>query len=73
MTAVKKPKWPLNQLVSFELRDLRAELERALADIPERTADRQPLGQRLAEVISEQEARNVPDYLRERTANSGPP
>jgi hypothetical protein len=60
MTAVKKPEWPLDQLVTFELRDLRTQLEHALAGIPEQTPDRQLLEQRLAEVISEQEARQAP-------------
>jgi hypothetical protein len=57
MTTAKKPKWPLNQLVTFELRDLRGELEHTIAGLPEQSPDRHVLEQRLAEVISEQEAR----------------
>jgi hypothetical protein len=53
MTTVRIPKWPVGQLATFELRDLRAELERALAGISGRTADGELLQQRLAEVISE--------------------
>jgi hypothetical protein len=59
MTTVRIPKWPVGQLATFELRDLRAELERALAGISGRTADGELLQQRLAEVISEQESRDM--------------
>jgi hypothetical protein len=57
---VNKPQYPLHQLVTFELRDYRAELEQALARTPEQAADRQLLGQRLTEVIREQESRAAP-------------
>jgi len=60
MTTVKKPDWPLNQLVTFELRDLRADLERALAGTHGQLAERQLLEQSLAEVIREQESRDAP-------------
>jgi hypothetical protein len=60
LKTVRMPEWPLNQLVTYELRDLRAELEKTLPGLPEQSADRQLLEQRLAEVISEQGARETP-------------
>lgn len=56
---VNKPQYPLHQLATFELRDYRAELEHALARTPEQAADRQVLGQRLNEVIREQQSRDA--------------
>jgi len=57
---VKNPGWPLSQLVTFELRDLRADLEHALAGLPGPSTDRQLLQRRLAEVIREQASRDLP-------------
>lgn len=56
---VKPPKWPIEQLVTFELRDYREDLEQALAELPDHVqpAERETLQQRLTEVISEQELR----------------
>jgi hypothetical protein len=56
---VKQPKWPIDQLVTFELRDYREDLEHALAELPDhvQSAEREALQQRLTEVISEQELR----------------
>lgn len=55
MRVPRPPKWPVNQLVSFELRDYRRKLETALAAFPEVSAEHQVCAGRLAEVVSEQE------------------
>lgn len=57
MVKVKPPRWPVPQLVTFELRDYRQRLEQALAGLPEQSADREVIQQRLAEVIGEQDER----------------
>ena len=54
---VKTPPWPVGQLATFELRDYRRELEHAIERTPEQTAERETLGQRLAEVLIEEETR----------------
>jgi hypothetical protein len=58
-TIVKKPPWPLDQLVTFELTRYREQLETAMAEIPRTEALHQVYTDRLAEVVSEQEARSV--------------
>jgi hypothetical protein len=68
---VKQPKWPIEQLVTFELRDYREDLERALAEFPDHAqpAERETLQQRLTEVISEQELRAGAQSPSEATAS----
>lgn len=53
----RPPGWPVSQLASFELRNYRHDLEQALAGDPEDPADRQLMQARLAQVVSEQQAR----------------
>jgi hypothetical protein len=56
---VTKPRYPVAELATWELRDYRQELERAVATLPETAPLRQIYDGRLTEVISEQEARSV--------------
>jgi hypothetical protein len=51
------PEYPLGALVSFELRDYRAELEQAVAKLADGSPGRQLAERRLAEVIAEQDSR----------------
>jgi hypothetical protein len=60
MTAVRKPDYPLAQLVTFELRDYRDQLERALTDTPAQSPERRELTELLADVIREQDSRTKP-------------
>jgi hypothetical protein len=56
---VRPPGHPLPALTTFELRDYRSELERALAALPEHVPARGLLQGKLAEVIAEQESRTT--------------
>jgi hypothetical protein len=56
---VKKPRWSVAELVTWELRDYRAKLESAVAALPAQSADHALYSGRLTEVITEQEARSV--------------
>lgn len=56
---VRKPKHAVGELATWELRDYREELERALGALPEHSAEHQVYRSRLTEVIGEQEARSV--------------
>jgi hypothetical protein len=53
-TVPRKPKYPPAQLATFELRDYRAALETALADVPPDSADRTVIRNRLLAVVGEQ-------------------
>jgi hypothetical protein len=48
----------VDNLVTWELRDYRRDLEAAMAQLPETSARRQVYAGRLAEVVTEQEARS---------------
>jgi len=56
---VRPPGHPLPALTTFELRDYRRDLERALAGLPEDTPVRGLLRDRLAEVVAEQDSRTT--------------
>jgi hypothetical protein len=56
MPRIHAPVHPISRLTDFELRDYRAELERVVPQLPVNDATRQLLQDRLAEVITEQEA-----------------
>jgi hypothetical protein len=68
---VRKPEWPVDELVTWELREYRAKLESAVAALPDQSPDRTLYSGRLNEVISEQEARaattGVPAGVRDET------
>jgi hypothetical protein len=53
------PPYPVGVLATWQLRDYRAELERALPGSAEGSADHELIRRRLAEVIGEQTARSV--------------
>jgi hypothetical protein len=55
----KKPRLSVGQLVDWELRDYRERLETALPTLPAGSSDYADHESRLAEVITEQEARSV--------------
>jgi hypothetical protein len=55
--AVQPPQHPMHALTTYELRDYRRELERALKTLPEHAAACELLQAKLAEVLDEQEAR----------------
>lgn len=59
MVKVKKPKHTVGQLVTWELRDYRDQIERAIAKTREGNADHYQLQRQLAEVVTEQEERRV--------------
>ena len=59
MLTVKKPPYPVGELVTWELSRYREQLESVLATLPADTALRQIYAGRLTEVISEQETRQV--------------
>jgi hypothetical protein len=56
---VRPPAHPLPALTTFELRDYRRELERALAGLPEHAPVRALLQDKLAAVVAEQDSRTV--------------
>ena len=56
---VKKPRYPVAELVTWELAQYRRELETAMAALPKTAPIRQIYVGRLNEVITEQEARTV--------------
>jgi hypothetical protein len=56
---VREPSHPLPALTTFELRDYRRDLERALADLPEHAAVRGLLQDKLAAVVAEQDSRTT--------------
>lgn len=60
MAIVRKPKWPVAQLATWELRDYRERIEHALTGVSEGTADSEQLRKQLAEVVSEQQSRPHP-------------
>jgi len=51
------PKYPLNQLVTYEISQYRAALEAALEHIADGSADHLLITRRLEEVIAEQDSR----------------
>jgi hypothetical protein len=55
--SVDPPAHPLPALTTYELRDYRRQLEHALTTVPGRTAARELLRGRLAEVVAEQDSR----------------
>lgn len=55
------PPHPMAQLTTYELRDYRRQLERAVKTLPEHVPARAMLQQRLAEVIAEQDSRQQQD------------
>ena len=54
---VRPPDHPLYALTTYELRDYRRDLERALAAIPAGTPDRAALRGQLEDVLAEQQSR----------------
>jgi hypothetical protein len=63
VTKVRRPEWPVDQLVTFELRDYRLALEQALGSTPEtQSAERTELQQRLNEVIAQQTRRREAEH-----------
>jgi hypothetical protein len=54
---MQPPPHPTSQLTTYELRDYRRELERALKTLPAHATARDLLAQRLADVLAEQESR----------------
>ena len=56
---VPAPAHPLPALTTFELRDYRRDLERALAVLPERAPVRGLLQDKLAAVLAEQDSRSA--------------
>jgi hypothetical protein len=54
---VKKPAHPVAELATFELRDYRGKIEKALTVAPEGSTDAEVLRKRLAEVTAEEESR----------------
>lgn len=52
------PKHQIPQCTTYELRDYRLDLERALTEVPAQSDDHKVLEQRLAEVTREQASRN---------------
>ena len=57
MTTEPLPVHPLPALTTFELRDYRRDLERALAALPEHAPVRGLLQDKLADVVAEQDSR----------------
>ena len=57
MTIPAQPEFSCGMMATFELRDYRAELERALKSAPEDSADRQVIATRLQQVTDEQDSR----------------
>jgi hypothetical protein len=70
MSVPKPPPHPVDQLVTWQLRDYRTALESALPDAPEGSADRTLIQRRLAEVAAEQEARTAATGLPATWANA---
>jgi hypothetical protein len=56
-TAPQEPAHPVAALTTFELRDYRGQLERALRQLPEHTEVRSLIRQKLDAVLAEQDAR----------------
>jgi hypothetical protein len=55
--AVDQPKHPIHALTTYELKDLRRDLERAIAGIAPDAPVQADLKRRLGEVLAEQEQR----------------
>ncbi len=62
MVGVRKPKHPVPQLTTYELRDYRRDLERALTSVTQDADMHELLRKRLAEVVGEQQSRAGRDY-----------
>jgi hypothetical protein len=56
-TAPQEPAHPVAALTTFELRDYRGQLERALSQLPAHAEARSLIRQKLDAVLAEQEAR----------------
>ena len=57
MDTPQPPPHPLYAMTTFELRDYRLQLERALASLPGHAPSRDQLQQRLDDVVAEQDSR----------------
>jgi hypothetical protein len=59
VTTTKARVWPIDQQADWELRDLRTKLETKLATLPAISPDHTVYAGRLAEIVTEQEARSA--------------
>ena len=59
MDTPQSPPHPLPALTTYELRDYRRDLERALKVLPTSAPGRNQVQQQLAEVLAEQQSRNA--------------
>jgi hypothetical protein len=59
MRIPRQPKYPVGELVTWELRDYREQLEQAQVNFPEDSAECQLIAARLRSVVAEQDSRST--------------